>query len=53
MKKRDASRLRREAERETAGAPERAYFKANDGSLRLHPRSTRGLYQRLKRKARG
>ncbi len=49
MKKKDCTRLRRLAERDTAGKPDRTIGHDNRGCRRLSENCTRGLYQRMKR----
>jgi hypothetical protein len=46
MNGRVAKRLRREAERATAGLPERRYERHSP--IRLHPHCTRAVYRGLK-----
>ncbi len=51
MKKRDFARLRRLAEGETAGKPDRIICSDNRGCERLSDHCTRGLYKTMKRAA--
>lgn len=50
MKKAIYTGLRRIAEMETVGMPPRAYKTDRNGCLVLDPRSTRGMYQWMKRR---